>query len=1013
MLTTSPSVFRRIVILFFVSLVQAGTGNIYSQFPPNIITRYTVDDGLAQSTINCILRDRTGFLWVGTCGGLSRFDGHSFISFKSHPDYRNPVSDNFIRWLYEDTSGNIWIGTEKGLDRWDPEKQLIVNAFNTLDSAYKSWFIPFHSPKGKLWFAHGKGISELDIKTGSIKFLAEDKRCANITNVSCQDASGFWFSTLGEPTLVHYDPQSSRLSFISLPDGLSIVNELLTLPAGNVLLATNSGIYIYNSSTGKFESQMLDGIPENEGIKGACIDSRGNYWFGSNTGGYLQCDSTFNIIRKYSPGNEPDISAFPAPVSRLYPDHEGNIWLGTDGSGLYKINPALSKFPLFRFPGNLPQGSNFIRCFAGSAHGKIYVGSMQGGLFLVDPVKELFSRISLSHQGSLSEPTVFCLQNCGNQGILAGTDQGLAFIDRQTSKLVWIVKINPPSQNNQVRALCALPGGRFLAGGHGFLCLFKISEEGKFILLFNRCDSYRINHLFPLENGKVLAGTAEKGFELLRLTANALIREQKTVLPEKYRNTSFRAFYRSRSGELWAATDLGLMHLSDSLEFIELISGNEGLADNDVYGILEDSSNQLWMSTNKGLSCFNPANRNIINYGTKDGLQSAEFNSGAFYSDPEGIMYFGGINGFNYFDPARIRTNQNRAKPVLTAFHVLGGKPEEKLETENHELRLKFFQNFISVETAALEFSNPGENEYAYFLEGQDRSWVYTGTSNFIRYNNLQPGKYILWAMASNNDKQWSEPVSLLTFRLNPPFWKTIWFRISISLGVLTILSIIIWQQFSRRMRRKLEILRRNREIDALRARIARDLHDSAGAALTRISMMGELARMDIKKNMDITPRLESITATSRSLVDNFDEIIWATNPEHDNLDSLISYLRTFVSEFTSELPLEIIYDVEDPLPQLILKPDTRHNVFLIMKECVNNTVKHAIAAKIIIGIQVSEGILGISLLDDGKGFRQEDVRKFGNGIHSMQRRAADIGATIDIRSVPGQGTTISLRCPL
>jgi signal transduction histidine kinase/ligand-binding sensor domain-containing protein len=984
-----------------------------AQFPGNIINRYTVDNGLAQSTINCILRDRTGFLWVGTCGGLSRFDGHTFLNFKSHPDYRNPVSDNYIRWLYEDISGNIWIGTEKGMDQWDPEKKLIINAFNTRDSVFNSWYIPFHSIPGKLWFAHGKGISELDIKTGHIKFLAEDQRCTDITNVSCKDSSGFWFCTVGESTLVHFELQGSRLSFTSLPEGITNVNELLALTEGRVLLATDRGLYIYYPTTGRFQFQKLEGVPEDAEIKGACIDFHGYFWFGNNTSGYLQCDSSFNIIRRYIPGSEPDITSFPAPLSRLYPDHEGNIWIGTDGFGLYKINPALSKFPLFRFPGHLPQGSNFIRCFAGSTQGKIYVGSMHGGLYLTDPVNERFESINLSIEGSSREPAVLCLLNSGTQGLLAGTDQGLALIDPLTNKLAWIVKINPPFQNNQVRTLCALPGGRFLAGGHGFLSLFRISEDNKFVPIFTHCDSYRINHLFSLGKEKVLAGTAENGFELLTLTATGLHREQKTILPEKYKNTIFRAFYRSASGELWAATDLGLMHLSDSLQFIELISGNEGLADNDVYGIMEDSHNQLWMSTNKGLSRFNPANRSIINFSTKDGLQSAEFNSGAFYSSPSGIMYFGGINGFNYLDPSLIRTNPNRPKPILTAFHVLGEIPEEQQQTGDRELRLKFFQNFISVETAALEFSNPGENEYAFFLEGQDRSWVYTGTSNFIRYNNLQPGKYTLWAMASNNDKQWSDPVNLLIIRLNPPFWKAIWFRLSAFLAVLAILSLILWQQFTRRMRRKLEALRRNREIDALRSRIARDLHDSAGAALTRISMMGELARIDFVKNLDITPRLESITTTSRSLVDNFDEIIWATNPEHDKLDSLIAYFRSFVSEFTSELSPEVIYQVEEPLPPLMLKPDTRHNIFLIMKECINNTVKHAAAGKIIISIQVTDGRLEISLRDDGRGFLQEDIRKFSNGINSMQKRAEDIGATIDITSVPGQGTTISLRCPI
>ncbi|MFN8206866.1 MAG: two-component regulator propeller domain-containing protein [Bacteroidales bacterium] len=998
---------------FFISIIllSSTSRELYSQFPSNISSTYTVDHGLAQSTVNCMLRDSRGFLWVGTCGGLSRFDGRGFLNFNDHPDSRNRVSDNFIRWLFEDDSANIWIGTQRGLDCWKPSDQTVKSFIHPHDSLTDTWFIPFYSGKGKLLFAHDQGISGLDVQSGDIIPLVQSEKFAGITNLCCRDQSGFWFVVVGLPALVHYNMSDHSTEFFSLPGSVHEVNEMLCSDEGELYLATDQGLISFSTGNRKFHTQLLEGFPLNVPVTGACRDPRGFYWFALGNNWLLHCDASLHPVR--ISGSEQWKMKSTVPLRRLLPDREGNLWAGTDGYGLFKINPSLSRFPIFRFPESLPKGSNFIRCFT-TQNGKLFVGTFGSGLFTCDPGSNKFDRVIFPGKSLAEQPSVTCLLPVEPGWVLAGTPEGLALADPLSHKIKWILHINPlPSHTNYVRALCAVKENLFMAAGHGFICLFSIKPNGDIDILERQYGPYRINSLYADRTGKILAGTSDKGFEVIDVDSSSIRRRTHYPGSGRYEHALFRTFFRDAQMKLWAGTDLGLMQLSDSLKFLGLLSENEGLADNDVYGILEDQHQRLWLSTNKGISCFTPANRSFSNYGTKDGLQSAEFNSGAYYKDSDGLMYFGGINGFNYFVPDSIQSNPRRPKPVLISVFIPGEKPGEFILPGSNELDLRFYQNYLAVETAALEFTSPGENEYAFLLEGQDQSWIYTGTNNFIRYNQLQPGNYSLWGMASNNDKQWSDPVKLLSIRLRPPLWKTTWFRILISVIVLGLITYILRMLLTRRMRKKLEDLKRSREIDVLRARISRDLHDSAGAALTRISLMGELARRDLTKNVDITQRLESITSTSRSLIDNFDEIIWATNPEHDNLESLIAYTRTFLSEFLSDLPLEVRVVIQENLPPVKLKPDSRHHLFLIIKECINNTAKHSGATILRLSLQIKDGLLVVEIHDNGKGFNQEKTREFGQGINSMKKRAAEIGACFSIVSDAGMGTRIALSYPL
>jgi signal transduction histidine kinase/ligand-binding sensor domain-containing protein len=977
-----------------------------AQIPQNIISQYSVTDGLAQSTVTCILQDKTGYLWVGTCGGLSRFDGHKFISYKSYPDQQKTISDNFVRWLYEGEEGSIWIGTESGLDKWDIETGEITRQLVDGKGSGKTWYIPFRDDKEWLYFADAiKGISRIGKNTGSIQNLMTGEMFSSLTNVSCSDQKYSWLCSLGQKVLIQYSPESNSAKYHKLPENVSLVFEINTYSDNEILLATDAGLLIFDHVNGKYRN-VFQG--SDTPVMGICRDNNKNWWIALKDGKILVCSSDLKVLKTITDQDNNPSSRYPRSISRLYSCQNNNIWAGTDGNGLYSINPDLNKFQLFRFADQEIRDANFIRCIASADTSKLLLGTAEG-LYELRKNDRSFRRLEIFKNGVRAKPIItgFCRTESGK--IIVITDDGIGVTDLKNG-----CNIKTPYFNNlqsaRFSSICKLSGDLYIAGGAGFLALMRYSENDNRFLIIDLIEKNIIS-LSNTGNDTIFAGLAGGGYQIITADS-AKIRIPERNVRDEVNNVRFNNFCRTQDGFTWAATNTGLIKLDRKIRVIRHYSENDGLPDNMVYGIIEDDRENIWFSTAKGIGMLNATTGIISKFSTRDGLQSEEFNSKAYFRDNDGIIYFGGINGLTFFKPEKIKFNQVRPNIVITNFYMSIDKKSIYIKPGEQTIRLKFYQNFFTIDVAALEFSNPVLNEYSFLLKGQDVSWSEPATNNFASYNNLQPGKYEFWVKASNNDKVWSEERKLLTIIISPPFWKSLWFRIMAGTGIALILYFFIHRSFTRRINQKMDSLNRIREIDAIRIKLARDLHDNAGTSLTKISMMADMARMDLNKNIDVSERLESISKSSRSLIDSFSEIIWTTNPQYDNLDSLLTYIRTFIAEFTEGLPIEVRFNIPEFVPQIKIKPDTRHNSFLIVKESVNNAIKHSGASLLLFEALVSDDRFILRISDNGTGFGESGQRAFGNGLSSMKARAASIGACLELIPTSG-GTTIELGCPI
>ena len=284
-----------------------------------------------------------------------------------------------------------------------------------------------------------------------------------------------------------------------------------------------------------------------------------------------------------------------------------------------------------------------------------------------------------------------------------------------------------------------------------------------------------------------------------------------------------------------------------------------------------------------------------------------------------------------------------------------------------------------------------------------------TGNRRYATYGNLNPGIYVLWAKASNNDGVWGKAKKLLTITIHPPWWRTSWFYIGSGILILLITGLSIYRISTNRLRKQLAEMKRQQEIEAVRSRISRDIHDDVGAGLSHLALTSDLALMKLGKESELSGQLSDLSTNSRKLIDSLSEIIWSVNPRFDDLNSMLSYMRSFISDYLENFGISVHIEMPETLNDRPVKPEIRRNIFLVLKESLHNIVKHAGAKNVFIVFKFTDKQFELSISDDGKGMDITQPSEFGNGMVNIKRRAEEIGGKLSIESKPGEGTFIKL----
>jgi signal transduction histidine kinase len=422
---------------------------------------------------------------------------------------------------------------------------------------------------------------------------------------------------------------------------------------------------------------------------------------------------------------------------------------------------------------------------------------------------------------------------------------------------------------------------------------------------------------------------------------------------------------------------------------------NTKLPSRSVYGTLFDQHGQAWISTNAGLSMFNPGDGVLKHYTHRDGLPGNEFNAGAFLELDGGIFAFGGTGGLLVFHPDSVAESTFQPGVALTSFSVLNEQVYTGIDLNAMDhITLSHRQNFFSFEFASMDFTDPEKNRFMYMLEGIDGDWITPVNRNFASYTKIDPGHYRFRVRGSNSDGRWSEKESVISLSITPPFWQRWWFR-----G--TLLALVLMAALAIHLYR----IRRVREIERLRTRIASDLHDDIGSALTRISVHSQqiMSQEELGRIRHSTGQINEL---SREMISTMSDIVWSIDARNDTLSDFLSRMQDLTHSLLSDQDIRVSFthtgmDVRRPL-----KVQIRQNLYYIFKEAIHNIAKHSGASRVDIEMVNAHAEFRMRISDNGSGYDPETVKR-GNGIRNMRMRAARIGASLEM--ITDEGVTVIL----
>lgn len=438
-------------------------------------------------------------------------------------------------------------------------------------------------------------------------------------------------------------------------------------------------------------------------------------------------------------------------------------------------------------------------------------------------------------------------------------------------------------------------------------------------------------------------------------------------------------------------------------------SDKDGLPNNTVFGILNDDFGNLWMSTNKGISCFITQQKSFRNFTTEDGLPGNEFVRGQFLKSKSGLMFFGGVNGIVWFNPADLLKSALPANNIaITGLYLFNKLVDYKTDSSvinkpiqyTQSITLPYEKNVIGLEFALLQYTNPEKKHYKYKLQGFNDDWIDNGTSTTVTFTNLDPGTYVFHVTGRNSDGVWNEQGASLTIIITPPWYRTWWFVSIVALFVMGAL----YATYRFRLSQSLQLLN-------MRNKIASDLHDEIGSTLSSITVYSDIIE-EREQDKELKLIAARISTSSRDTLVAMSDIVWSINPKNDRFDNILLRMKSYSYEILETQNRKFHFEADERLSDLKLSMNGRKNFYLIFKEALNNAVKYAEPTNVWITVQLINNHILFTLKDDGIGFNTADYKE-GNGLINMKRRSKDLKGSITIKSELGKGTDVLLQFPI
>ena len=955
----------------------------------------SIRNGLSQNTVNAILQDRKGFMWLGTKDGLNRYDGLSFRKFKHDAANPRSIGNSFITSLYEDFNGNIWVGTDAGVYIYYPEQE----AFEEFDCQSlektrieRSVSMIAGDKQGRVWIAvEAQGMFCYDARQKLLRNYPLSEISSNIKCFTFDSGGTLWLGFYGDGLYYSKDnlatvhpygsPEDGKREFEggvitkivqgnynclyigSVKEGVSELNltsgqvrnllaidesgesifcrDLLPYSDNELWIGTESGIYIYNLRTAQFihlRASLYDSYSlSDNAIYALYKDREEGLWIGSYFGGVDYYPRQYTYFAKYYPKNIAN-SLHGKRVREFCRADDGTLWIGTEDGGLNHFNPKTKEFHFFEPSAGFTNIHGL--CMDGS---HLWVGTFSKGLRVIDTrtgvVLRTYTEGHTPH--SLNDNSIFSICRTSAGEIYLGTLFGLLRYNRTQDNFDRIPELN----------------GKFV---------YDIKE-----------DSYGNLWLATYANGAYCYDVSVRRWKNYVFDA-----EDEKSLPYDKVLSVFEDSYR----QIWLTTQGGgfcLFH--PDTETFTRYGLKDGLPNDVVYQIVEDDDRFLWLTTNNGLVRFDPKTMEMKVFSTANGLPTNQFNYRSGFKDEAGNIYLGSINGFVAFDPRTFAENRQVPAVAITDFLLFNkevpvGETDSPLKssiTFSDKVVLTADQNSFSFRIAALSYQAPRMNKLMYKLEGFDEGWLTIGESPLVTYSNLGYGDYVFKVKASNSDGVWNEQETSLHLSILPPFYLSGWaycFYVLFFMGCLVCVIFYFKRRNYRKQHRQMEMLEQEKEREVYHAKIDffTNVAHEIRTPLTLIK--GPLENIILKKEVDSETKedLYIMKQNTERLLNLTNQLLDFRKTETRGFRlnftecDVVAVLRETYLRFTSlakQKGLDFILE----LPQECFMADVNQEALTkIISNLLNNGVKYA-STYLRISLETDEKVFHIRTFNDGE----------------------------------------------
>lgn len=1024
---------NRFFILTFISLLCTVAGTAQS-----IVKTITHADGLSNNSVNCIAEDSRHALWIGTWDGLNVYDGRSMRKYMYS---RRPtsLSNNIVRQVVEQNDSVVWVSTDRGVNRWSRLTDTFVRHYPGMESHQQS---------------NSNTFTLLKTRTGSmlccvndVALFYYDERLATFRPTNGQPPSSVKRICIGNDNLLYVLDREGRLRSYLIderqPRPRLMAKGVLSWDGpvkdiyyvgGHLFVKDGQGLYIAKSWSNWQRLEAVDG----QVVKAVACDDAYAY-LGLQQGGCLRYRLTDGTCTSLLPDGK-DASVF-----SLYKGSQDILWIGTDGRGLLQLYHYASMFGGIATPSP-------VRCFCENEDGTLLVGTKGSGISLFDPATRTLNSLFTTANG-LNSNAVYAMRRNRQGDLFIGTDgNGLCYLPKGSRTLKRITAPAGHAPIQSIYSICFTHNDSvaWLGSYGGGLMRLGLRKEGNDYRLtsvrqYLKATSGTVNNdvvfcmLEGNKPGELLLGTRGGGVNTIDTRTERFGMMENGDTPLTHDDILY--MMRSRKGTLWIGTGYGLNAI-DKGRHTEYTDA-QGLPSNTIHAMAEDAQGRLWISTNKGICMLDPQSGHTVCYTPQMGLQNDEFCDGAAYTGSDGTLYFGGVEGFNYFDARHIRQRSHKASLSLSSIDINEKATSPGLRIHDGTLRLAYDEQYVRLNFMVYDFINNEDCEVRYRIRGYADEWIGNGSSTHILLTKLPPGHYTLEVACTNSDRIWSDQLYTLQLHVARPWWRSLW-AYAVYLLLLMAAACGAGSMVRHRMRLNRQLLleqvekENQRRINEQKLNFFTNVAHEFFTPLTLIygpaQHLLEHANIDsyakryiytIKRNADRLQKLMTELMEFRKAESGHT----AVHPQHVDLQLLTAYVTDNYTELAEERHIDFRFENSEPQHFVTDAPALEK----IVLNLVSNAFKYTPDGGYIhasIGRADGGKSLRLWVRNSGKGLSEEQrqemfgrfsilentrmkhSRSTGIGLSLTKSLAELLGGTISVDSQPGEFVEFTVVLP-